>query len=39
MDEDNSRLRQEQNEQRKSILRMEEAFTYIEEQVAELQAK
>ena len=39
MDEDNSRLRQERNKQKESVLRMEKALTYVEEQVAKLQAK
>ena len=39
MDEDNSRLKQEKDEQRKSVLRIKEAFKYVKGQVAELQAK
>lgn len=39
VNKDNSRLRQERNEQKKNILKMKGAFTYVEEQVAELQAK
>ena len=39
IDEDNSRLRQKQDEQKKSILRMEKALTYVEEQMVELQTK
>lgn len=39
MDEDNSRLRRERNEQKESILRIERAFTYVKRQVAKLQAK
>ena len=39
VDENNSRLRQEKNEQKKSVLRMKGAFTYVERQVAKLQAK
>ena len=39
VNKDNSRLRQEKDKQKKSILRMEEAFTYVEGQVTKLQAK
>ena len=39
VDEDNSRLKQEKNEQRKSVLRMKGVFTYVEGQMAKLQAK
>lgn len=39
VDKNNSRLRQEKDEQKKSVLRMKRAFTYIEGKVAELQAK
>ena len=36
MNENNNRLRQEKDVQRESVLRMEGALTYVEEQVAEL---
>ncbi|MCJ1264007.1 hypothetical protein MMC22_003878 [Lobaria immixta] len=39
VDEDNSRLREERDEQKERVLRMEGALTYVERQVAELQAK
>ena len=39
VDEGNSRLKQERDEQRESVLRMEGALTYVEGQVAKLQAK
>ena len=31
MDEDNSKLRQKRDEQKESVLRIEGAFTYVEE--------
>ena len=39
VDKDNSRLRQEKDEQKESVLKIKGAFTYIEGQVAKLQAK
>lgn len=39
VNKDNSKLRQERDEQKKSILRIKEALTYVEGQVAELQVK
>ena len=38
LEEDNSRLRHEVEEQKERVLRMEGVLTYVEEQVAELRA-
>ena len=39
VDEDKSRLRQESDAQKESVLKMEEALTYVKGYMAELQAK
>ena len=39
VDENNSKLRQERNEQKESVLRMEHALIYVEKQVAKLLVK
>lgn len=36
VDKNNNRLRQERDEQKKSVLRMKEAFTYIEGKMTKL---